>query len=197
MSLALKTALFCGAGPLLLGTLIYTTWHVTRWTWLETAGLFMIAAGTISVTIGAVFLVRHVWREFQATRSLRPKRWLQMVMVGGLLLVNFPAAAIFTLSAINVVTRYTVRVLNESGNAIESFVVTGPGVRMELGPIAPGRRVVRHLGFCGDGPLDFTARQGQSTFRGVLEGYVTGGVGGDTTIRLMPESQYEIHHRND
>ena len=117
-------------------------------------------------------------------------------MVGGLLLVNFPAAAIFTLSAINVVTRYTVRVLNESGNAIESFVVTGPGVRVELGPVAPGHRVKRHLGFSGDGSLEFTARQGQSNFRGVLDGYVTGGLGGDTTIRVLPERQIEIHNRN-
>jgi hypothetical protein len=178
MPRALHTAILCGATPLLLGSLIDTTWRFTRWPWLETAGLFLIAAGIILVTTGAAFLVRHVWREFRAARTLRPKNWFHAVMVGVLLLANFPAAAIFTLSAIHVVTRYTVRVLNESGSAIDRFVVTGPGVRVDLGPIAPGHKVEHHLGFSGDGSLDFTARQGQSDLRGVLEGYVAGGLGG-------------------
>jgi len=185
-----------GAVPLMLATLIYTTWRFTRWSWLESAGLILIFVGFVSVVTGAVFLVRHLWRELRLPRTFRFVSGLQAVLVGGLLLVNFPAAAIFTLSAINVVTRYTVHVFNESGSPIESFVVTGPGVQVELGPIASGHRVQRHLGFAGEGPLDFTAHQGQSDFVGQLDGYVTGGLGGDTTIRVLPERKYEIQKRN-
>jgi hypothetical protein len=196
MPRALKIAILCGAVPLLLGTLIYTAWRFTRWPWLETAGLFVIFAGLISVTFAAVLLVRHLYRDFRVSRSFRTTNWFQVMVVGAILLLNFPAATIFTVSAINLVTRYTIHVSNQSGTSIESFVVTGPGVLVELGPIASGQRVQHHLQFAGDGSLDFTARQGQSEFSDQLEGYVTGGWGGDTTIRVLPERRYEIQKRN-
>jgi hypothetical protein len=117
---------------------------------------------------------------------------LQGAIVGGLLLANFPAAAFFTLSAIDVSTRYTVRVFNDSDRPIESLVVSGPGVRVELGPIAPGQRTRRHIHFHGDGTLDFSARQQELRLSGQLEGYVTSSMGGDKSIRVRESGVYEI-----
>jgi hypothetical protein len=188
----LKSAVVLGAVPLLVGSLIYGTWRFTRWHWLEAAGLFTIPIGFVAFVVGTFALVRHLLREFRVERTTRSQLWLQGVLVGGLLLVNFPAAAFFTLSAIDVSTRYTVRVHNDSDRPIESLVVTGPGVRLELGPIAPGQRTRRHIHFCGDGRLDFSARQQELQFGGQLDGYVTGGLGGDKSIRVRQRGVYEI-----
>jgi hypothetical protein len=192
MSRSLYAAYLCGATPLLIGSLIYTTWRLTRWPWLETAGLIMIAVGTISVMVGAGFLFRCTWKGFRAARIHRAKIQLHAFLAGGMLLLNVPVATIFAVSAIHIMTCYVMRVSNESGSAIESFVVTGPGIRVDLGPIAPGQSTEYQMTFSGDGSLDFIARQQQSVWGGVMEGYVTGGLGGDTTIRIMPNSQFQI-----
>ena len=188
----LKLAVVFGAVPLLVGSLIYGTWRFTHWHWLEAAGLFTIPIGFVAFVVGTVALVRHLLRESRLERTTRSPLWLQGVLVGGLLLVNFPAAAFFTLSAIDVSTRYTVRVHNDSDRPIESLVVTGPGVRLELGPIAPGQHTRRHIHFSGDGTLGFSARQQELQFGGQLEGYVTGGMGGDKSIRVRQRGVYEI-----
>jgi hypothetical protein len=71
-------------------------------------------------------------------------------------------------------------------------VVTGPGVRVELGPLAPGERTRRHIRFHGDGSLDFSARQQELQFGGQLEGYVTGNWGGDKSIRVPKRGIFEL-----
>jgi hypothetical protein len=125
-------------------------------------------------------------------RGARGTLWLQGLLIGGLLFVNFPAAAFILLSVIDISTRYTVRVYNESDQPIESLIVTGPGVHLEFGPIAPGRHTRRHVRFHGDGTLDFSVRQRDLRFGGRLEEYVTGGWGGYKTIRIRQGGEYEI-----
>ena len=93
---------------------------------------------------------------------------------------------------ISVSGQTTVRVYNESSLPIESLMVTGPGVRTELGPIASERRVHRHLHFRGDGTLDFTARQQEVQFSGQLEGYVTGSLGGERIITVRQRGIFEL-----
>ena len=188
----LKSAVVFGAIPLLAGSLIYCAWRFTRWHWLETAGLLTILIGFIAFVVGSVALVRHLLHEVRVERTTRSPLWLQGVLVGGLLLINFPAAAFFTHSAIAVSTRYTIRVYNDSDQPIESLVVTGPGVHLELGPINPGQRTRRHIYFRGDGALEFLARQQELMFSGQLEGYVTSGLGGDRSIRVRQRGVYEM-----
>jgi hypothetical protein len=116
----------------------------------------------------------------------------QSFLVGGLLLVNFPAAALYGLSAIGLMSQYTVRVINESGATIDSFVLKGPGVDVDFGPITVGDNKTRSLAFTGDGTLDFSASEQRLHFDGQIEGYVTGNQGGDATIRVLPDGKFEI-----
>lgn len=189
----LKTAILCGAMPLLVGTLIYGLWRFTRWHWLEAAGLFTIPLGFAAFIAGAVSLLCHLKRELRVVeRAKRGPLWVRALLVGGLLLINFPAAALYTLSAIEVATRYTIHVHNDSDQPVQSLVVTGPDIRVELGPLVPGQQARRHLHFRGDGTLDFSACQQELQFSGQLDGYVTGGLGGEKSIRIRPGGAYEI-----
>lgn len=188
----LTIATASGAIPLLSGTLIYVTWRLTRLDWLMFAGYFTIIIGIIAFFAGIAALLRHLWHEWRVERTTRTPLWLQAVLVGGLLLMNVPVAAFFTVSAIDVATRYTVTVYNESEQSIESLVVTGPGVHIELGPIAPGQKARRYFHFEGDGKLIFNARQQEAQFSGELESYVTGGGGGTKSIRIKQKGVYEI-----
>jgi len=137
----IEAAILCGAVPLLAGTLIYVTWRFTRSDALMSAGMITIAVGLLAFVGGAVCLLRQPWHA-DGDRAARRRLRFQGIFALALLLINFPAAAFYTLSAIDVETRYTVCVHNGSDRPIESLVVTGPGVRVELGPIGPGRRVI-------------------------------------------------------
>jgi hypothetical protein len=113
-------------------------------------------------------------------------------LIGGLLFSNFPAALLCVRSVIDVSTRYTVRVHNVTDIPIDLVVITGPGVRVEMGPIPPGKKARRHLYFQGDGQLKFAVQQQELHIEGMLEGYVTGLWASDKTIKVSPGGAFEI-----
>src|ERR1035437_8980677 len=63
MSRLLKAAILCGAVPLFVGTLIYAGWRLTRWDWLMDAGCYTIYVGALVFVVGAVCLLRYLWRK--------------------------------------------------------------------------------------------------------------------------------------
>ncbi len=188
MTRLLKCSIALGASPLIIGTLIYFTWRLTRWDWLEMMGLMTILIGIIAFLGGAICLILHLKRESRTARTSP----LNALLVGGLLIANFPVAAFYASSAIDISTRYTVRVYNDSNHPIESFMILGPGVQTEIGPIPSGQKVVRHYYPTTDGYLRFTARQQKQNFDGELEGYVTGSSEGDKTVRIREKGSFEI-----
>lgn len=188
----MKLATLLGAVPLALGTSIYVAWRLSRWHWLGVAGIWMLALGFVAVVAGEVALVLHVRRARREARPAERHARLRSVLVAALLLANFPAAVFYTLSAMEISMRYTVRIRNDSGIAVESFVVTGPGTSVELGPIAPRELAETHLHFRGDGSLRFAARQGERDFGGDLDGYVTTGLGGEKTVSVGPNGAFRV-----
>lgn len=123
---------------------------------------------------------RHARGSEPAARRVRFQRRVALA----LLCVNFPVSAFYAYSAIVVFTRYTLVVVNDSDQPVESFVVTGPDVDIELGPIPAGGRTQRHLRFGGDGKLAFEMTQQQSRFGGELEGYVTPNFRSRKTVKI-------------
>lgn len=188
----LAAAIACGAIPLTLGTLIYWTWRTTRWEWLPGAGLYTILAGLVLFAAGVICLAVYMVREGRVERTRRVPLGLQGLIVGGLLVVNFPAAAFYANSAIDLMVQCRIHIINESGKAVNSFLLTGPGVDTEAGPIPQAGRTQCYLDFHGDGPLNFSAKQQDFQFQGQLAEYVTGGWGGEITVKLKPEGKYEV-----
>ena len=128
-------------------------------------------------------------------RSITGRRWRRQVAAAGcLLLVNFPAAIFYVYSADDVLTRTTVDVINDSPSAIESFVLEGPGVQQEVGPLAAGQQIRRHLHFRGSGTLSFVAKEQGIEFRGVIEGYVCYDVGRQATMRVTGPKTWRVEH---
>jgi len=192
MTNLLRLATLLGAVPLVLGTSIYVAWRATGWPWLIVAGIWTLLLGFATVIVGEVVLVLHVRRVSRQPRLGKPYGRLRSILVAALLLANFPAAVFYALSAMEISTRYTVRVRNDGGVAFESFVVTGPGTSIEMGPIAPGEQVETHLHFRGDGTLRFSARQRERDFGGEIDGYVTTNVAGAKTVRIGRDGEFRV-----
>lgn len=185
----LYIAIACGALPMTIGSAIFFAWLVTRWSWLEGAGVINIFAGLLLFLIGVVTLCVYLARERRRPNS-SAKRWA--VLAGGLLLANFPAAAVYGFAVIYIMSHYHVLVINESGETIDSFMLRSPGLEIELGPLRPGATRSRYLSFPTEGTLDFAARQQQLRFGGEIEGYVTGNMDGDTTVHVKHGGEFDV-----
>jgi hypothetical protein len=188
MARLLKCSIALGASPLVIGTLIYFTWRLTRWPWLEMMGLASILIGIGAFLGGAVCLIVHLKSEPRTAHNSP----IKALLVGGLLISNFPLAVFYTTSAYDISTRYTIRVHNESNDPIQSFVILGPGIETEMGPISSGHKAVRHCYPTTDGSLRFTARHHGLRLDGELEGYVTRNWNGDKTVRIRDDGSIEI-----
>ncbi|HEX4073043.1 MAG TPA: hypothetical protein VHX68_17820 [Planctomycetaceae bacterium] len=176
------------------GTLLYVCWRAKGWDWLMGAGFITIAMGVVLFFVGAGSLLAGATRDVQ--RGSTPgRRWRPQVAAAGcLLFLNFPAAVFCLYSADDVLTRTTVDVINDSPSVIESFVLEGPGVQQEVGPLAAGQQIRRHLHFRGSGTLSFIAKEQGIEFRGVIDDYVCYDIGGRATIRVTAPKIWRVEH---
>ncbi len=193
----IKIAIACGAMPLIAGTAIYFLWRLTRWEFLERLGMFNIFIGLALFAIGVGCVIRQSNDEMSTPNTNNGNTGQRNLLVVTLLLANFPAAIIYGLSAIEVMTRYTVCITNESPTAIEKLVLVGPNSEWSIGVVPAGARVQRELSFGGEGSLSFTAEHEGESIQGEVDGYVTGGLGGDTTLRLLPNGKFDVRRKWD
>lgn len=188
----IKIAIACGAIPLLAGTAIYFTWRLTQLDVMMLLGMLNIFVGLTLFVVGIGCLIYQAHREWSAGRSVSTRR---NAFVAALLLVNFPAAGVYGMSAIDVMSRFTVRIVNDSGGDIDSLEVKGAGFNREVGPMQAGDRTRFYIRNFGEGGAEFTARQHGQDIHGALHGYVTGGE--DVTLRLLPGGKFEVGDNRD
>ena len=185
-------AILCGVLPLLFGNFVYFSWRITRWEPLEIAGMFTVLFGSLAVLAGLVCLSLYQRRGARRGEAEGAAAVIQSRLPLGLLLINFPVAAVLMFSAHQIVSRYRVTVINESAAPIESFVITGPGFSEEMGPIQAGRKRSVDLFIKGEGSAVFSARQGDAFMSAALDGYIESGDGRDRTVRILPGGKFEI-----
>jgi hypothetical protein len=97
----LRSATAFGASPLIIGTLVYLLWRITHWNGIALMGLVTILIGILCFIAGTTCLILHLKRNAQAAQ----RSPLSSVLVGLLLISNFPAAYFYTASAIDISTR--------------------------------------------------------------------------------------------
>jgi hypothetical protein len=193
----IKIAIACGAIPLVAGTAIYFTWRVTRWESLMALGMLNIFVGLALFAVGAGCLLFQSMRDESSSGQQPIDAGLQNLLVACLLLVNFPAALVYGLSAMEVMSRYTLQISNDSGRPVERFSLSGPNLKVDLGEIPVGAMIENVVDFRGEGQLLFSAEIDGEVIDGIVDGYVSSGIGGDTKLRLLPDAKFEVQHKWD
>lgn len=188
MSKLLRTVTVCGVEPLAAGICIYVAWLITRADILMFIGMLNIGLGVVAFFIGLVCLAFHHFGGSREGAGRPCRSWPTLL----LLLLNFPVAAFCVLSASYLHSRYTLSFRNESPVAIESLVITGPGISSEIGPVAPGESKCVHFHFEGEGSVTFDARQGADRFSGCIDGYINNGVGEDREAVVRSPGKWEM-----
>jgi hypothetical protein len=181
---ARRVALACGGVPLVTGVLVLLAWLVTGQVWLVIAGLLTIVVGCVLVAVGSIAAAIHAVRNLRAGHLPRRRVLRDAGLIVVLLLSNFPAALVCAGIARRVDLLYVVTVVNASGVTLDSFVISGPGVIADLGPVGPGARASHACRFADDGELTFAASQPGSSFSGTIDGYVYSISGGDEVVTV-------------
>lgn len=191
----LQIAVVCGATSLTIGITIFLAWLLTRWNGLMMAGILTVYGGVGVVAIGAVSVAVFVWKSLRAGQAPRKQVVRRAVAVGSLLLLNVVVAAIIIASVTYLETRYVVTVVNASSAEVRSFVVTGGGVTIDVGMLPPGAEAHRVFFIKHDGVLKGEGVQGERRIEGVIEGYVTHGMGGNMLVKITPSGTLDVADR--
>ena len=170
-----KTAVLCGAAPLVVGTAIFLFWLLTGWEWLMMAGTVTIGCGVLCFLAGAVCLVIESHRLSPATaledrhdRRRQRRGWL-------LLLVNFPVAFAILVAVIAIRMDYVVVLVNVDPVPIDRFVLVTPDGNIDLDRIPASGRVRVRPPKGLDGPLRFESSQNGVQSSGEIDSYMLQG----------------------
>ena len=192
MNRTYRIALICGATPLFIGVSIFLLWLVTRWNWLMMAGLYTIYGGVPIFLIGVVALTRFCWLASRTPDLPRRRLRISVICCAGLLLSNFPVAAAIVVGAVMIDTRYIVTVHNASSQPLDDVRVSGGGCEVDFGTISPGATLRRSFWVQCDGELDFCASSGSVRYNKTIDGYVTNGMGGNTSVIVGPQGTISV-----
>ena len=186
-----RWALWFGALPLVTGVSITIAWVRTEADWLVSAGLFNIAIGLLLFMVGLLALGSAWLDTRQSSEKLPPgtrrKAWLAWI----LLFANFPAAFSCISTVFLIESSYSIRVENQSQDTITELELWGAGTERAFGTLTPNTSKRRRLYFKSDGALRFRAKRNGKNIAGPVLDYVTAGGGGSSTLRFLPDGQFE------
>ena len=196
MNRAFRVALICGVLPLLFGVSIFLLWLVTRWDWLEMAGVFTLFGGVALFLVGAIALARFCWRSHRSPERPQKRLWLSTLGCAALLLSNFPIAGGIIATVIAITTLHTVVIHNASQQSLTGVRVFGGGCEEDFGSIPPGGIVRRSFWIQHDGTLEFCAVSGATTHTKTIDGYVTKRIGGHATVTINADGTISVAKKN-
>jgi len=180
-----------GVAPLIFGIFVFALWYFTRADVLIMAGVFTIIGGLVSVLIAAICLIVYLWHQLR--NGIAGKILLKRgVLTAIIIIANFPIGYFCSNAALNIITQYVLTIENKSTSVITGATIMAPGISKQFESIKPNEKIVLKLNFKGDGILEFEVKQGATDFGGVIEPYVTGSLGGATTLIFENDGQYKI-----
>ncbi|MBT8038194.1 MAG: hypothetical protein KJO21_11675 [Verrucomicrobiae bacterium] len=93
-------------------------------------------------------------------------------------------------------SRYTVTVKNDTSVPIKLVQISGGGSEVTIDSIDAGGSETRHFWIETDGRLEL--QHDSDNQRHIIDGYVTGSLGGDTTVTIHPDGAVtSINHRSE
>jgi hypothetical protein len=195
MNHAYRIALTCGVTPLPVDVSIFFLWLIPRWEWVAIAGAAALYGGVAAFFVGAVALARVCWLAFRSPNIPRKRHVLAILACSALLLANFAVAGGIIAAVIAIKTRYVVIIQNDSKHVLSGIRVRGGGCEADLGAIPPNGATRHSLWIQQDGSLEFLAVSGTTALTHTIDGYVTNGTGGRTTVVINRDACISVRHQ--
>ncbi len=186
-----RSSIFFGVAPLIIGTCVFALWYFTKVDMLVLVGIYTIIGGLISVLVAAFCLAIYIYQEMRRKTSAKTL-FQKGLLSGGVIVVNFPLAFILAFTAITMITSYSLTIRNDSSSTVSKIAITAPGVNRIVERVWPNDEATQRFKFKSDGVLQFSATQNENEFGGIIEGYVTSGMGGESIIVIKDNGKYEV-----
>ena len=174
-----RTAIWCAAVPMVVGTVDFLLWLLVGGETLMAVGAFTILGGLGLFAVGAGSLIAYLWRELRAGLQSGKALAKRVTLAAVLLLANFPLAFGYMAAAGEIMRTCVVVVANDSSRPVDSFTLSGPDFRrggpVELGPIEPGGRATYKFKPDVDGGIRYDLQQGDRAVGGQVTDYAWGG----------------------
>lgn len=190
------TAIVCGALPLVAGVSFFLLWIYTRQRWLMAAGGYTMLVGPVLFAFGLVSLLFYWLRAPRNTPNEREQRARESLVALGLLLANFPAAAIIVAAFFVIFDRYVVLVKNESDRPLIQVRIVGAGSNFEAPQIESGG--VRSYSWwdTSDGAIRFSAEHDGRPVAALVD-EISGDMAGKSSIVVAQDGQVTVTHHRD
>jgi hypothetical protein len=153
------------------------------------AGGYNILAGLVFFVCGLLFLFAYGHIEWKKGNTYPIKRSLISL---GILLFNFPAAVLAIYSADYVKGTSVATVINNSSFEAKDLVLSERDQTYLFPPITPGQEVIKYFHFKHEGSVEYRLSLIGSIQKGVMFGYVTGGMGDRATMVIKRDGTIEI-----
>ena len=123
----------CALIPLLIGTFIFFAWYITR-------HFIFLFLGAYTIIIGIVFVLVGLSTLSVYSHRYKEPLWGKRLVIIMLLLLNFPLAATYVYIGY-LEFEIEFKILNETDEMLDSFIIQGPKGTMELSAINKGQKV--------------------------------------------------------
>ena len=154
-------------------------------------GAYTLVIGPIVILIALIVIGYYRIRWYKGGLP-RTKLLRNTILSFIIMFMNFPAALGIICCASYLMSEYILMIENHSQTSIDDINITAPGVDIVIEHISPGEQVVRKFHFDGDGILEIHVEISGKKHRETIEGYVTGGMGGKTTVAFYDDGQFKI-----
>ena len=191
MKTLLKVAWVASAAPLVVGSGIFVAWLLTRKDNFIPAGLVTIFVGLGSVAVAVVCLAIYLRRNWHSVEVSRQRLMWQATALISLILLNFVAAAGFVVAAVMIDTCYSLSITNQGNEPLRNVRVSVGGFGVDFKDIPAGGTAKRNFWIEGEGALILTALRGEQEIEGMVDGYVTPGMGGKI-VKVIVDPQGEV-----
>ncbi len=172
----------------MVGCLIFFGWLGTRADWLIFAGIYNIMAGLVLFLFGLLCLFVYGQKERKSGNAYPVRRSLISL---GLLLFNFPAAALALYSVQYVMSTSVVTVQNNSSFEVIDLALTEKDFSYPFPAVGPGQEIIEYFHFKSESSVDYRLTLNGSIKEGIMFGYVSNGTGENATLVIKKDGTVE------
>ncbi len=174
-----------------IGVAAFATWYFTRLGFLMLVGIFTIYLGVVCVIAGLIALLVYEYRCLRAGDKPDAKKGVFPLVV---MLLNFPLAILIVSVSLNLMARYTVTVVNETGFDVNNISFVGPDIEVDTGPVKSQKSRTVTMRFETAGSLRYHGSFNAQEVDGIVAAYVAKNRGGNTLL-IIREDSIEIKRR--
>jgi len=190
LTMLLAVSYVCALLPMVVGSLIFLTWYLTRKEIFMWLGIYTIQVGMFLVGFGFLILA---WYSRQIKRTHRVLCWWEKTgVVIILLLSNFYLAAGYVYLAVLVESRIKIIIHNRTERPLDTITLFDSKSEHQLYLIDPKERIIVYFYPRGEGAINVKVESGGEVKEALISPYMTSDGKDDSEVIVNQGLKIEV-----